>query len=581
MKNYKLVKKLLNQRDLINFTLLLPILMISTLLEILGLSMVPILITTIIKPENTVTYLEKIFKDYELDLPNSFLNLNNQELILYFTGFFLIIFLLKNLILISIIFYENYISYNIKKNISYKLAKKYFFAPYLFHINTNSSSLITNLTHEIKLTAQFFKNHIIALREIIIIFAIVVTLLNLYFYATIISSVFFILISLLYYLFGKNFLYKVNQEGFKIRRKFLNFLQQGFGSIKTTLILQREGKIFNSLSKIIKNKEIYEFKNNFFNQTPKIYFEILCISTLSIIIFYSIYFEQNTNLFEILGTLSIALIRLMPAFNNLISNTMNIKSLSISANCIYKELIKLDDNTKEVSKKNFNKKVSIFGNIKFKNVSYYYPKTKKYIFKNLNLNIKNKGIIAVIGDSGSGKTTFVDLILGLIKPTNGYVYSNNHDINKVEHIWRQILGYVPQDIYLTDDTVKNNILLGLNNSKYNKRLFNLALKKSGTSNFINKLDNGINTNVGEHGIKLSGGQKQRIGIARALYKNPNIIVFDESTSSLDKENEILLMNDIKKISKEKMIIFITHKLENLKFADTVFKVKSGKILKIK
>ena len=228
------------------------------------------------------------------------------------------------------------------------------------------------------------------------------------------------------------------------------------------------------------------------------------------------------------------------------------------------------------------KVLDIYGDIKFKNVSFKYPNTNKYIFKNLNLEIKKNQLIGVIGQSGSGKTTLIDLLLGLLEPNSGNIKSNNLDIIKNIQNWRNILGYVPQDIYLIDDTIKRNIVIGLKDSQINKQKLYDSVTKSRINISKRNQKNFLNIKVGENGIKLSGGQKQRIGIARTLYKNPKIIIFDEATNSLDEKNEMEIIRDIKKFSQNRTIIFITHKMEILKYMDSVLLIKdNGKVVKNK
>ena len=587
MNLIKLSNYLLDKKTILLSILLVPLLILSTFLEVLGVSLVPVLIGLIIEPskilESGINVDFRIISDFSIYLSS----LEEKKLIILFSLIFFTTFLFKNIILVSIIYFENFISYKMKTYLRIKLASKYFFAPYEFHINENSSSIISNLVHEVKISAEYFKTIIIAIREFLVILSILFALLLIYFDITVISLTYFIVISSALYFFLKNYLYKKNKTAFYLRRKFLNLAKQGLGSIKSTLILQREKQIFKEISNMVEKMEIIELKIIFFSRLPRIYFEILCISTICLIIFFVATFDEFfINILPILATLGIALVRLLPSFNVLLSSMVNLKSFKISALCISNEIIKLNKHNK--LKKNYNNLSStnykgdfLYGDIKFKNVSYCYPNTNKFIFKDLNLELKKGQIIGIIGKSGSGKTTLVDLILGLLKPTFGSITSNKININENIKAWRENLGYVPQDIYLIDDSVAKNILLGLTKSKINKKNFINSIKQSGVKSFINNMKNQLNYNVGEMGVKVSGGQKQRIGIARALYKNPKIIVFDEATSSLDKENESQIIKDIKKISKNKTIILITHRLENLRFANRILEVKKNKVNIIK
>ena len=433
-----------------------------------------------------------------------------------------------------------------------------------------------------KVASEYFRGIIVSIREVLVIVSILLTLFYIYPFTTLVALIFFLFVSGFFYFFSKNYLYKINKSLFNIRKNFINSIQEGFGSIKSTLILQRENLILQDLLKLISIKEKLEFKTNFFRKIPRIYFELVIILTITTIIYATFRFDTFfLNTLPILATMAIALVRLLPSFNNLSTSLVYLKSQKISAIAISNEFIKLRKNSKKNTKSKL-KVLDIYGNIKFKNVSFKYPNTNKYIFKNLNLEIKKNQLIGVIGQSGSGKTTLIDLLLGLLEPNSGNIKSNNLDIIKNIQNWRNILGYVPQDIYLIDDTIKRNIVIGLKDNQINNQKLHDCIKKSRINIARRNQKNSLNIKVGENGIKLSGGQKQRIGIARALYKNPKVIIFDEATNSLDEKNEIEIIKDIKKFSHNKTIIFITHKMEILKYMDSVLLIKNnGKILKKK
>tara|TARA_Y100000816_G_C26102048_1_gene584378 strand:- start:841 stop:2604 length:1764 start_codon:yes stop_codon:yes gene_type:complete len=587
MNPIKLSKFFFEKKLIFSIFLLIPLLLVSSGLEVIGISIVPILIGLVINPKE----IFRIINDLNFEIINpvkDILNSSNpNDIIGYIAISFFLIFFIKNLILLSIIYFENFISYKMKEALITKLALKYFFAPYNFHINTNSSFLINNIIQETKVTAEYFRNLIVISREILLVTSILITLFVIYPFVTLISLIFLSLVSLVFYIFSKNYLYKLNKIGFYLRRNFLNNIKQGFGSIKSTLILQRENSLLDQINKMARSYEKIQFKVGFYTKLPRIYFELIFIFAVCFLIFlFSSYNNSFQNIFPILATLAVAMIRIIPSFNNLNGSLILLKSLKISANHIYKELFKLKNvkkinETKKIKDKKSNLKKDIYGDIEFKKINFKYPSSKKYIFRNLNLKLKKGQIIGVIGESGSGKTTLIDLILGLLKPTSGIITSNNINIDLYKYEWRKKLGYVPQDIYLIDESIKKNILIGLKKSEINIKRLNRSLEQSRVNKFLNKLDKKLSTNVGEMGVKISGGQKQRIGIARALYKDPKVIIFDEATSSLDRENEKKIIKDIKSLSRNKIVIFVTHKKENLKFADKILRVSENKVIQIK
>ena len=200
------------------------------------------------------------------------------------------------------------------------------------------------------------------------------------------------------------------------------------------------------------------------------------------------------------------------------------------------------------------------------------------MFSNLNLEIKIGDTIGIFGDSGSGKSSFINLLIGLLKPKSGQILINGIDINSNINAWRESIGYVPQNIFLIDDTLKRNISFDLEIDTGDVKKINECLKQSELINFVNNLQNGLDTIVGERGSRISGGQLQRVGIARALYNDPKILIFDESTSALDKETELEIIKNIYKFKSKKTLIIITHKKELLKECDKIYKLENGKFL---
>ena len=200
------------------------------------------------------------------------------------------------------------------------------------------------------------------------------------------------------------------------------------------------------------------------------------------------------------------------------------------------------------------------------------------MFSNLNLEIKIGDTIGIFGDSGSGKSSFINLLIGLLKPKNGQILIDGIDINSNINSWRESIGYVPQNIFLIDDTLRRNISFDLELDSNDEKKLNECLKQSELINFVNNLQNGLDTIVGERGSRISGGQLQRVGIARALYNDPKILIFDESTSALDKETELEIIKNIYKFKSKKTLIIITHKKELLKECDKIYKLENGKFL---
>ena len=308
---------------------------------------------------------------------------------------------------------------------------------------------------------------------------------------------------------------------------------------------------------------------------------LLEVVSIGSILLFCVFFITTSSYNELLPNLTlliILLVRFLPAFS-LINQSLNrLRVLKVSIDLIAKELsLNFGPRQKITKLSDENELLSLNREISFKNVSFKYPESKKLILDNISLNIKKGDFIGIIGESGSGKTTLINLLCGLLDPNEGSILFDDKDIKK--NSVNKIIGYVPQDIFLLDETIKNNIAFGIDEKDIDDKNIIEAIKISNLSNFLDNNDLGIESSVGNLGIKLSGGQRQRIGIARAIYKNSPLLVLDESTSSLDINAESEFINEIKNLKSKLTIIFVSHRISALKYCDNIYKLVEGKIVK--
>ena len=316
------------------------------------------------------------------------------------------------------------------------------------------------------------------------------------------------------------------------------------------------------------------FKVSLIQRSPKIIFEIVSI----IIIFLIFYFINSYNkdplsTLPIIGLLAVSIIRLMPAFNTMSSNIYYIKYVKPSFDIVTNEIIEFKKNNLELNKFSRNYSELEKDLIKLENIKFSYRNNESIrLLENINLSIQKGEMIGIIGKSGAGKSTLINLILGLLSPSAGQI-----NFDKKELLHKNIFSLVPQEIYLLDDTLRNNIGFGEDKNKISDQQVKDAISSAGLNSFMEKNNKGLNLIVGERGIRLSGGEKQRVGIARALYKNPDVLILDEATSSLDVITEKEIIKSINQLKNKLTIVIVSHRLSTVENCDKVFLISNGKI----
>ncbi len=508
----------------------------------------------------------------------NFQNLLKVDLIIFFLICLMITFIFKFL-------YFSFMYYNQLKfvnetniNLSTKILENYLFQNFKFHLRADSSKLLRNIRDEV---SQFCHGAILQTINLItegFIFVSIIILLSLFETKFLIfSSVFILSVSLIYYLFIKSTFKKWGE----IRQKFASIsLKNAMESLHGI----KDIKIFNSENFFLKNylqSMRMLGKANIIittlNQIPRLLLETLIIIIVCFIIFYNFNKEFfNTSLLSSFGLFVAASFKLIPSIARILNSLNNIRYNTPAISVVKNELgLKKEDIQIKKEEFNFSKQIEI------NNVSFQYENRKKLLFENINLVVKKNTSIGLMGESGSGKSTLIDLLIGLQEPTSGKILVDDNDLNLFKFQWLDKIGYVPQKVYITNDTIKKNIALGLNENEIDLEKLNKVSELCQLKELISKFPKNFDTKLGDRGIEISGGELQRIGIARALYKRSEILVLDEFTSSLDRNNELKLIELAKQISKEKTVIISAHKKELLDFCDNIFYIKDNKINKIK
>ena len=496
----------------------------------------------------------------------------------HLTNLALIIFLLytfKNIYAIALEYYKFNFAYNLKINLTKKLFSNYIKKPILFHLNNNSSKLIRNI-EDVHTIVNLTKGVMLLITEILIVIGIGFFLI---FYETrvAVSAILFLgLSSVIFYRFIQK---KVLEEGL-IKQKNdslrIKHMLQGFGGIKDIKILNKENYFIDKFSFHDSLSAKATFIHNFLATLPKLIIEWLLI--LSIVLFIGIVAFDSDNYSYLITTLGIflaAAFRLMPSATRLLNAFQGINFYRNVVKTLKEEILFFDNNNFSIKKSigdlSFNK------TIKINNLSFKYPDKEKNILTNINFEINKKEKIGIMGESGSGKTTLINMILGLLQPNTGNIEVDGKEINSNLTKWHSYIGYVPQSTFLSDSSIKNNIAFGENDEIIKKDNIYDSIKNAGLEKFVTGLKNGIDTNVGELGEKISGGERQRIGIARSLYRNPSLLILDEFTSSLDNENEQLILTEIFEKISNITVILVSHRESTLKRCSRILRLKNNEI----
>ena len=359
-----------------------------------------------------------------------------------------------------------------------------------------------------------------------------------------------------------------------LRIKILNIIHGGFKEIKVLNKLNYFIQKYNSSNK----KFAYSYKKQIaLSQLPRFLLEILTvISLLILVIILMVRDHSNIEIITFLSIFAGCAFKIMPAANRIIRSLQMLKFGKSSIEIILNFLLK-NNSVSTSSNKYLNNNNDIFFEIKNLNFSYG-SKRNDFQFENINFKLKKNDAIGIIGPSGSGKSTLVNFILGLETTNSGTIETFGKSIHDDIFSWRSKIGYVPQDIFLFEDSIKENIALGVNKNEINDQKIFDVLKKVQLKEFIMNLNDGINTPVSERGLNLSGGQKQRLGIARALYNNPEILIFDEATSALNAEIEDEIIDQIYQLKENVTLVIITHKPSILKNCNKIYKMVNGHLL---
>lgn len=504
---------------------------------------------------------------------------SNKEFLAFLSVCIIVIYVVKNIYLICERSYMFKFSYDTQKNLSTRLLVTYMKEPYTFHLNKNIATLQRSLQED---TGQFMQVILYSLELI----TEVVTCAVLGIFLLIESkSITIVVLSLLcvcvglFFFITKKYARGLGQKNQRYRGMIFQWMNQSLGGIKEIKILDREQYFIDEYqsyyTKFARGLRI----SRVISILPKYIVEAVCMTGLLLAIIIKMYFGEADVIYYLpqLAVFAVAALRLMPSVGKINEYTTSILYALPSVDLVYHDLNEIaayvEQQDGEV-KEDWN----LENGIRVEHVTYTYPDVEEPVIRGADFAIPKGSTVAFIGASGAGKTTMVDIILGLLEPQEGRIMADGLNVHEKPKTFHAQVGYIPQVIYLSDDTIRNNIAFGVKESEIDETAVRLAVSKAQLTEFIDSLPHGLDTIVGDRGVRLSGGQRQRIGIARALYHDPEILVLDEATSALDNDTEAAVMEAVENLQGTKTMIIIAHRLTTIRNVDMIYEVEDGKVV---
>lgn len=546
------------------------LILINSAVSLLGVGILLPFIEAVTSPEQL---MEKEYVRIFYDI----LGLENyNQLITAIAIAIVIVYIAKNGFIIFMNNAQYRFSYYGKREMQDKLMKYYISKDYTFFLNHNSAELMRDINNDPEMFYAAVLNMLQLASEVCVSGVLIVLLIVTDPVITLGVALAMILMMLVFMKRLKRTLARFGDERRKYNANIIQCMQQAFGGIKEIKIANREA-YFEEEFRRQNGLYTYVIKQNaFLSSIPKPVMEALCISglMLTIVVRMNMGNSDPAHFIGVLGVFAAAAFYLLPSANKMSEYLASIIHNGVVIHKIGEEYVKIRDLEIDIEQKKDYKPVTLAKEIRVEDMTFTYPEVEEPVLSHVNVAIPKNQSVAFIGPSGAGKTTMVDLILGVLKPQEGKISVDGMDISESYRGWHDKIGYIPQTIYMLDDTIRNNIAFGKKDGIEDEDIWE-ALRQAQLDEFVKSLDEGLDTMIGEAGVRLSGGQRQRIGIARALYRKPEVLVLDEATSALDTETEAAVMEAIDSLQGKMTMLIIAHRLSTIKNCNLVYKVEDG------
>lgn len=572
-------QKVLNKKQKGRVLLLVIMIFIGAILETASVSMILPVVEVIMTEDalNSTWYIRAICDVFHITTTAQFLQLMLVGLILIFIG--------KNIYMYVLYYVQHTFIANCQYRISRDLLQIYLHKPYEYFLNANTSDVLRTVYSDTTGVFSLLLQCMQLLTELVVALCLGITVMVIDFKMTLVIGVLLVVTMLLINKVLKPRISSIGQESRAKQSLMYKSIIQSINSIKDVKVYDKETSFLESYKKY--GRRYYDLvrDNNLYGSVPKLLIEAVCICGVLAYMLLAVMMGQSVSmLVPQLTAFAVAAMRLMPSASRMSTYLANIAYYKPTLDFVYDNVDMPDENGYRKSLEQHTRntdmehKMPLGDTIELKNITYRYPNAETYIFRNADMSVPIGQSVGIMGPSGAGKSTIVDVLLGLLKPESGTIASGGKSVFEDYPGWLHNIGYIPQFIGLIDDTIAANVAFGIDVDDIDEKRVWEVLEEAQLKEFVEGLPEGLNTKIGERGIRISGGQRQRIGIARALYHNPEILVLDEATSALDNDTEAAIMDAINRFHGKKTMLIIAHRLKTIENCDLVYRVENGQII---
>ena len=573
MNVYRRLKTLLNGKQKRDFILLLVLIIISAFLETLGVSVILPIITAVADPDAVLgnEYVRTVMNMMGLELTG----LSFAKLVLIAA---IIIYAVKNLYLLFLYYIQAAYVSKLESGTSSRLLNDYLNRPYEFYLNADVNAIFQTVNKDIPHVFILLQEVLLTLTEMAVVVCLCIVLFIVNIKMTLISSLFIGVLLLIVVFAAKPKLGRLGTQRLEKQVSTMKWMQQAVFGIKDVKAADRKDYFLRCFADSYDDLANANRKYTVLSALPRLLLEFCCMAgALGFLLVCVLNGVDMMPMLPTIGVFAASAIRLLQSVNRISTHLSSIAYYETSLNFVCDNIdvtgLKGIDRNESRSKE----RISIKKGVEVKDITYRYPSTEKKIFDHASMSIPVGKSIGVVGVSGAGKTTVIDILLGLLKPEEGSVYADGRDIHDDLPAYLHDTGYIAQNIYMLDATIRENVAFGEKREDISDERVWEALREAQLEDFVKSLPDGLDTQTGDRGVRISGGQRQRIGIARALYNDPELLIFDEATSALDNDTEAAIMEAINALKGRKTMVIIAHRLGTIENCDIIYRVENGKI----